>query len=73
VFFLQGVAVFAALYERAKIGRPARSLGYVVLGVTEMLLPLVSLTGFADVWLNLRRLPREKHPDEAVEAPSDTD
>jgi hypothetical protein len=73
VFFLQGVAVFAALYERAKIGRPARSLGYVVLGVTEMLLPLVSLTGFADVWLNLRRLPREKHQDEAVEAPSDTD
>jgi hypothetical protein len=73
VFFLQGVAIFAALYERAKYGRAARSLGYVLLGVTEMLIPLVSLTGLADVWLNFRRLPREKPHDEAVEAPSDTD
>ena len=73
VFFLQGVAVFAALYERAKYGRLTRSLGYVLLGVTEVLVPLVSLTGLADIWLNIRRLPRERQPVEVVEAPSDRD
>lgn len=73
MFFLQGLAMFAGLYERAKFGRTARSLGYVLLGVTEALIPLVSLTGLADIWLNLRRLPRDGKPAEAVEAPSDTD
>jgi hypothetical protein len=59
VFFLQGVAVFAGLYERAKFSRPARMAGFVLLGVTEAFAPAVSLTGLADMWLNLRRLPRE--------------
>lgn len=59
VFFLQGIAVFAGLYERAKFARPVRMLGFVVLGVTEMFVPAVSLTGLADMWLNLRRLPRD--------------
>jgi hypothetical protein len=59
VFFLQGIAVFAGLYERAKLARPVRMLGFVVLGVTEMFVPAVSLTGLADMWLNLRRLPRD--------------
>ncbi len=59
VFFLQGVAVFAGLYERAKFSRPARIAGFVLLGVTEAFAPAVSLTGLADMWLNLRRLPRE--------------
>ena len=57
--FLQGIAVFAGLYERAKFARPVRMLGFVVLGVTEMFVPAVSLTGLADMWLNLRRLPRD--------------
>jgi hypothetical protein len=59
VFFLQGVAVFAGLYERAKFSRPARIAGFVLLGVTEAFAPAVSLTGLADIWLNLRRLPRD--------------
>jgi len=59
VFFLQGIAVFAGLYERAKFARPVRLLGFVVLGATEMFVPAVSLTGLADMWLNLRRLPRD--------------
>ena len=73
MFFLQGVAMFAGLYERAKLGRAARSVGYVVLGITEAILPLVSLTGLADIWLNLRRLPRDGKPVGAVEAPPNTD
>lgn len=59
VFFLQGVAVFAGLYERAKLARPVRIMGFVLLGVTEAFAPAVSLTGLADMWLNLRRLPRD--------------
>lgn len=59
VFLLQGVAVFAGLYRRAGVSRPIRFLGFAILGVTEMLFPAVSLTGLADIWLNLRRLPRD--------------
>ena len=72
VFFLQGIAVFAGLYHRAKFPRPVRSLGFVVLGVTEMLVPAVSLTGLADVWLNLRRLPREAAESKAPGGPTET-
>lgn len=61
VYFLQGVAVFAGLYERAKFSRPVRMAGFVLLGVTEAFAPAVSLTGLADMWLNLRRLPRDGH------------
>lgn len=71
VFFLQGVAVFAALFERGRVGRSFRSFGYMVLGVIEIMFPLVSLIGFTDVWLNIRRLPRENARDGAVETPPD--
>lgn len=73
VFFLQGVAVFAGLYERAGFPRLTRSLGYALLGVTEALVPLVSLTGLVDVWLNMRRLPRDGAAAPSVEAPDDRD
>jgi hypothetical protein len=72
MFFVQGLAVFAGLYERARFGRVTRALGYGMLGITEALLPLVSLTGLVDVWLNVRRLPRDGAGSEAVEAPPDT-
>lgn len=58
VLFVQGVAVFAGLYRRAGFSRLSRSLGYVLLGITEMLLPLVSLTGLVDLFVNVRKLPR---------------
>ncbi len=48
VLFVQGVAVFAGLYRKAGFSRLSRSLGYTLLGITEMLLPLVSLTGLVD-------------------------
>lgn len=59
VFLLQGLAVFAGLYRRANVSRPVRLLGFALLGATEMMIPAVSLTGLADIWLNLRRLPRD--------------
>ena len=59
VFLLQGLAVFAGLYRRANLSWPMRAMGYALLGATEMFVPAISLTGLADVWLNLRRLPRD--------------
>lgn len=59
VFFVQGVAVFAGLYRKANVSRTMRGFGFVVLGVTELFVPAVSLTGLADVWINIRRLSRD--------------
>jgi hypothetical protein len=70
VFFFQGLAVFAGLYQRAKFARPVRTLGFVLAGVTEALFPGVSLLGLADIWLNLRRLPRDT--SESAELPGAT-
>lgn len=73
LFFLQGVAVFAGLYERAKVGRLGRIFGFTLLGVTEMFAPVVSVAGLADIWLNLRRLPREKGASEPPAGDADAD
>lgn len=59
VLFAQGIAVFAGLYERTKVSKAGRAFGYAALAITEAVLPLVSLTGLLDVWLNLRKLPRD--------------
>ncbi|MDI6712428.1 MAG: DUF2232 domain-containing protein [Anaerosomatales bacterium] len=66
VLFAQGIAVFAGLYERSKMSRAGRAFGYAALAITEAVLPLVSLTGLVDIWLNLRKLPR----DGRAEAPA---
>lgn len=59
MFFLQGLAVFAGLYRKAKVPRMLRAFGFLLLFITESIAPVVSLTGLADVWLNIRRLPRK--------------
>lgn len=63
VLFAQGIAVFAGLYERSKMSRAGRAFGYVALAITEAVLPLVSLTGLVDIWLNVRKLPRDGRRD----------
>ena len=73
VFFLQGLAVFAGLYRRANVSRPVRVLGFALLGATEMMIPAVSLTGLADIWLNLRRLSRDGATPAAPSGPSGTE
>jgi uncharacterized protein YybS (DUF2232 family) len=65
VLFAQGVAVFAGLYERVKVSKAGRAFGYATLAITEAFLPLVSLTGLVDVWLNFRKLPRDGRTDES--------
>ncbi|MCX8007554.1 MAG: YybS family protein [Coriobacteriia bacterium] len=69
VFFAQGIAVFAGLYERSKMSRTGRAFGYAALAITEAVLPLVSLTGLLDVWMNLRKLSRDGRT--AASPPSD--
>jgi uncharacterized protein YybS (DUF2232 family) len=58
VLFLQGAAVFAALYKRMGAGRVLRTIGLVLLVLTELLVPSVSLLGLVDLFANLRKLPR---------------
>jgi uncharacterized protein YybS (DUF2232 family) len=58
VLAVQGLGDFAALYRRAKAGRLAQGLGYVLLVLTEIIIPSVSVLGLVDLFFNLRKLPR---------------
>lgn len=55
---LQGLGVFAGLYRKIGVGRFMRTLGFALLGLTEVLLPSISILGVADLFLNLRKLTR---------------
>jgi hypothetical protein len=58
VLFFQGVGDFAALYRKAGVGRVARFLGFVLLGLSESAVPSVSVVGLVDLFANFRKLPR---------------
>jgi uncharacterized protein YybS (DUF2232 family) len=58
VLFLQGAAVFAALYRRMGAGRVLRVFGIALLVITELLVPAVSVLGGVDLFANLRKVPR---------------
>ncbi len=55
---LQGLAVFAALYRRIGVGRFMRTFGFVLLALTELLVPSVSVLGLVDLFLNMRKIAR---------------
>lgn len=75
--FLQGMAVFSGLYRRAHIGWFGRTIGYLLLVITESITPvvvpigLVSITGLVDLWINVRKLPRrgQQPPQVSLEEP----
>jgi hypothetical protein len=56
--FLQGAAVFAAMYKRMGAGRVLKTIGVALLVVTEWLIPSVSVLGVVDLFANLRKLHR---------------
>jgi hypothetical protein len=58
LLFIQGAAVFAALYRRMKAGRVTTAIGLVLLLLTELFIPSVSVIGAVDLFINLRKLPR---------------
>jgi len=58
LLFLQGVAVFSALYRKMGAGRIARTIGLVLLCLTELLVPSVSILGVVDLFMDLRKVRR---------------
>ena len=71
--FAQGLGVASSLYRRAGLGRFARLIGYALLAVVELLVPLLSLVGLMDFWANFRKLPREdSHTDATREDESES-
>jgi uncharacterized protein YybS (DUF2232 family) len=58
ILFLQGAAVFGALYRKAGAGRISRTIGIVLLVLTETFVPSISILGAVDLFANLRKVPR---------------
>jgi uncharacterized protein YybS (DUF2232 family) len=56
--FAQGLGSFAALYRRVGVGGFGRSVGFLLLGISELAVPSVSIVGLADMFFNLRKVPR---------------
>jgi hypothetical protein len=56
--FFQGLANFAALYQKAGVRRGTRVFGFTFLTLSEAFIPSVSVIGLADLFVNLRKLPR---------------
>lgn len=59
VLALQGIAVFAHLYDRAGLGKLGRAVGYTLLVLTEAMIPSVSVLGLIDLLRNFRKLGRD--------------
>jgi hypothetical protein len=58
LLFIQGAAVFASLYRRMNAGRLTRAVGLVLLCITELFVPSISVLGAVDLFANLRKLAR---------------
>lgn len=56
---LQGLGILMFWLERWQIPRAGRALIAVFAVVLEPFVPLMTLAGLADTWLNLRQLPRD--------------
>ncbi len=59
LFFLQGIAVFSAVFDVPRTGYGKMVALYIVLWVLDQVLLIVSLIGMLDFWANFRRLPRD--------------
>jgi hypothetical protein len=65
--FFQGAAAFSALYRRIKVGRIGRTVGFVFLALSELVIPSVSVVGIGDLFFNLRKLPRGNAGGQVIE------
>ena len=59
LFFLQGIAVFSALFDVPRTGYGKMVALFIVLYMVDLVLLVVSLAGMLDFWANFRRLPRD--------------
>lgn len=55
---LQGLAVAEAFLRKVKLHVVLRLIAYAALLWVGVLVPVLMVVGFADLWLNLRKLPR---------------
>jgi uncharacterized protein YybS (DUF2232 family) len=63
LYFCQGVAVVAAMFQRYKVPLGLRGLGYLLMFINPMLL-VIALVGLIDLWLDFRQFPRPRESEE---------
>ncbi len=61
VYFFQGIAIVAFYFEKKRFPRVLRIFIYSLIAVQQMMLFIVIGLGFFDMWLNFRRLGKEKN------------
>lgn len=61
VYFFQGIAIIAFYFEKKRFPRMLRIFIYSLIAVQQMMLFIVIGLGFFDMWLNFRRLGKEKN------------
>lgn len=62
LFFVQGLAVFSAVFKVPETGAGKMVGLYAILWIADQFLLVVSLIGMLDFWVNFRRLPRDGSP-----------
>lgn len=59
VYFFQGIAIISHFFHRKALPRPMRVFLYSLIAIQQILLLLVIILGFFDLWFNFRRLEPE--------------
>ena len=59
IYFFQGIAIVAYYFDRKGVPRPLRIFLYSLAAVQQLILLLIIVMGFFDVWFNFRRLETE--------------
>jgi uncharacterized protein YybS (DUF2232 family) len=59
IYFFQGIAIVAYYFDRKGVPRPLRIFLYSLAAVQQLILLLIIVMGFFDVWFNFRRLGTE--------------
>jgi uncharacterized protein YybS (DUF2232 family) len=59
VYFFQGIAIVSHFFHRKALPRPMRVFLYSLIAIQQILLLLVIILGFFDLWFNFRRLEPE--------------
>ena len=58
--FFQGIAIVSFFFEKKQFPRPMRIILYVMIAAQQILLLVVIGVGFFDMWINFRKLEKQK-------------
>lgn len=64
VYFFQGMAIVVFYLFKKGVPRPFRIFLYMLIAIQPFIWPVVPLVGLFDVWLNLRRINSNNHPND---------